>query len=50
LTKLRRDSIPRKKAISKGIELKEDAKAEAFENLKIFQGEGRSTCSRESYI
>jgi hypothetical protein len=28
------------------IELKEEAKDEAFETLKIFQGEGKSTCSR----
>jgi hypothetical protein len=31
--------------ISKGIELAEEAKVEAFGTLKIFQGEGRSTCS-----
>jgi hypothetical protein len=36
-TKLRRDSVPRMQAISKGIEFVEGEKVEAFENLKVFQ-------------
>jgi hypothetical protein len=47
--KLRRDNIPRTQAISRGIEFTEEVKVEAFETLKIFQGEGRSLCSRRSY-
>jgi hypothetical protein len=33
-------------AISKGIELTEEAKVEAFETSEIFQGKGRRPCSR----
>jgi hypothetical protein len=50
LEELRRDNVPRMQASSsKPDRAHRGRKAEAFETLKIFQGEGRSTCSRRSY-
>jgi hypothetical protein len=45
--KLRRDNVPRTQARSKGIELAGEAKVEAFETSKIFQGEGISSQAQE---